>query len=150
MIQEGFDGTTQHRDESVALVMKTLCATSENFYIQFRGALGASVLKPSLFRDETDVRQWLKLAFVITDAQRNSKLGGEFQIKSHALICKLIENALVTGECDLLPKFVDSIFYDLTSELQSVLLNTLVQKMQEHHKVAFDCLEMLIDSQIKN
>ena len=29
----------------------------------------------------------------------------------------------MTGECDLLPKFVDSIFYDLDSELQSVLVN---------------------------
>ena len=92
----------------------------------------------------------MKLAFVITDAQRNSKLGSEFQVKSYALICKLIENALVIGECDLLPKFVDSIFYDLNPELQSVLLNTFVQKMQQHHKVAFDSLETLIDSQIKN
>ena len=71
-------------------------------------------------------------------------------MKSYALICKLIENALATEDCDLLPKFVDSIFYDLPATLQSVVLNILVQKMQEHRKGAFDCLETLIDSQIKN
>ena len=53
------------------------------------------------------------------------------------------------GDCDLLPNFVDKIYYDLTNEQQGVLLNTIVLKMNAHKKAAFDCLEALLNSQIK-
>ena len=46
MIQEGFDGTTPHRDEAMSLVVKTVCSISENFFMQFRGFFGSTVLKP--------------------------------------------------------------------------------------------------------
>ena len=46
MIQEGFEGQTNNRDESMQLLFNTIFQATDNVYAGFRGIIGANALKP--------------------------------------------------------------------------------------------------------
>jgi len=56
MIREGFEGSTKNRDEAMQFLINTLYTATDNVYVKFRGIIGAAVLKPTQFRDSSDIR----------------------------------------------------------------------------------------------
>lgn len=111
----------------------------------FRGTFGKKCLRPSQFKDSEDVQKWIKLVRIITKSQRNIKPANLSANKAQNFLVDLIAEAFKFN-CDLLPQFIDELFYDLTSQQQSLLLSTIVEQMNIHNKSAFNTLNVLLDS----
>jgi len=141
-------------------------------YEAYGGVLGNLLLRPAWLAQsqssecnkmevERHVLLWVHaiLAFVQTQTQEN-KISEEMILRYRVLgfgaIVKLVVRALkIVGKSGILftathfPKLIDFLFQRVTERHRSILMETLVKELQAHSRVAFDSLNLLLETQIK-